>query len=176
MSDPRPPSSPDGSAPPPGMGSEPGDDPARAALARVRSGAAGRRGLRLGNQPPRLSSARPDDRDPQRLSDGVTEWVRSTGAEQELAVAALTDRWPAIVGEQIAAHASVGEYRDGRLTVVADSPEWALQLRYLMGKIQQRIIAEVGPDLVRDLDVRGPGARRTPGAWRVRTGRRSPRT
>lgn len=153
-----------------------GADPAAAALARVRSGARDRplgrggRGPGTGSRGGGGSSA-----DPQRIGASVSEWVRTSGHSTELAIAALGERWTAIVGDQVAAHATLGPYRDGRLTVIADSPEWAVQLRYLAGRIHQRVVEELGSDLVAGIDIRGPGPRRTPGGWRVRTGRRSPR-
>ena len=153
----------------------PGEDPAAAALARVRSGSRKRGDARPEQTPVRFSTARPDGRDPQRLGDGVTDWARRNGHETRLAVAALTAQWPAIVGDDVAQHAKVGEFDDGKLTVLVDSPEGTLQLRYLARRIRQRIDDEIGPGLVTAVEVRGPGNRRTPGRWRVRTGRRSPR-
>jgi predicted nucleic acid-binding Zn ribbon protein len=64
--------------------------------------------------------------------------------------------------------------RGGELIIVADAAEWAVQLKYLVPKIQQRIDEELGAGVVTNVIVRGPG-RTTTGGWRVRTGRRSPR-
>lgn len=155
-------------------------DPARAALARVRAAAAARRGT--GSAPargPTLSSARPDDRDPQLLGRLLDGWVRSNDYGADLAVAGLVARWPDIVGEQIARHARVVSYEavdGGHLLVQADSAEWALQLRYLEGELRRRIDDELGRGVVSAIDVRGPGRRSSGGRLRVRTGRRSPRT
>lgn len=150
-------------------------DPALVALARVR--AAGRRSAaRRTPRPTQFTAAGPDARDPQPLGSCVTRWVSGNGYDQEIAVAGLADGWATIVGEQVAAHVTVGEFTaaTGDLVLQADSPEWALQLRYLMGQLQRRIDEEIGPDVVRRITVRGPG-RAGRGGWRVRTGRRSPR-
>lgn len=152
-------------------------DPALAALARVRAAAKGRRQQRQ-VKPPTLSSAGPDDRDPQLLGGMLTRWVRGNGYSQELAVAGVAERWPDIVGPQIAQHAQVTGYEasdgGGELVVQADSQEWALQLRYLTSQLQQRIDDQIGAGVVTRITVKGPN-RTTPGGWRVRTGRRSPR-
>lgn len=154
-------------------------DPALAALARVRAAAAG--GSRERYRPvvpPTLSSATPDDRDPQLLGRCVDSWVRGHGYAHEIAVAGLADRWQAIVGPQVAGHVSVQGFtpgpQGGELVIVADAAEWAVQLKYLVPQIQRRIDEEVGPGVVARVIVRGPN-RTTSGAWRVRTGRRSPR-
>lgn len=154
---------------------DPSVDPALAALARVR--AAGRKSAtRRAPRPPQFTASGPDARDPQSLGSCVNRWVSGHGYTQELAVAGLADRWSAIVGDQVAAHVTVGEFSadTGDLILIADSPEWALQLRYLLTQVQRRIDEEIGPAVVRTISVRGPG-RATSGGWRVRTGRRSPR-
>ena len=132
-------------------------DPALVALARVR--AAGRRSAaRRTPRPTQFTAAGPDARDPQPLGSchplGQRERIRP-----EIAVAGLADGWATIVGEQVAAHVTVGEFTaaTGDLVLQADSPEWALQLRYLMGQLQRRIDEEIGPDVVRRITVRGPG-------------------
>lgn len=142
--------------------------------------AAVRRGSNSGpGRSPTLSSAHPDDRDPQLLGRLLNGWVRSNGYGADLAVAGLVARWPQIVGEQIARHVQVLSYAvepdGGRLVLQADSAEWALQLRYLSDGLRRRIDAELGAGMVRAIDVRGPGRSRPAGRWRVRTGRRSPR-
>lgn len=154
-------------------------DPALAALARVRMATSNRAKERY--RPvvsPTLSSAVPDDRDPQLLGRCVDTWVRGNGYGHEIAVAGLADRWQAIVGPQVADHVSVQGFtpgpRGGELIIVADAAEWAVQLKYLVPKIQQRIDEELGAGVVTNVIVRGPG-RTTTGGWRVRTGRRSPR-
>lgn len=150
-------------------------DPARAALARVRSAS-----VRRGNGPgparvPKLSSAHPDDRDPQVLGGLLDRWVRGNDYAADLAVAGLVSQWDRIVGEQVAKHTRVVSFDSGRLVLQADSAEWALQLRYLARQVRRRIDDELGAGIVGSLDIRGPGRRSAVGRWRVRTGRRSPR-
>ena len=128
--------------------------------------------------PPTLSSAGPDDRDPQLVGDMLSRWVSGNDFGPALAVAGVAQRWQEIVGEQVARHVEVGEYRPvdggGELVILADSQEWAVQVRYLTEQITRRIDEEIGPGVVTRLTVQGPG-RRSSGGWRVRTGRRSPR-
>lgn len=154
------------------------DDPALAALARVRATSQRAQRSRRSPTPPTLSSAGPDDRDPQLLGDMLSRWVSSNAFGPALAVAGVAQRWQTIVGEQVARHVEVGEYlpsdRGGELVIRADSQEWAVQVRYLTDQIARRIDEEIGPGVVTRLTVQGPG-RRSSGGWRIRTGRRSPR-
>lgn len=154
------------------------EDPALAALARVRAASQKAGRSRRAVTPPTLSSAGPDDRDPQSVGDMLSRWVSVNDFGPALAVAGVAQRWQEIVGEQVARHVEVGEYRPsdggGELVILADSQEWAVQVRYLTGQIARRIDEEVGPGVVTRLTVQGPG-RRSSGGWRVRTGRRSPR-
>jgi predicted nucleic acid-binding Zn ribbon protein len=48
--------------------------------------------------------------------------------------------------------------RHGELVLEAESTAWATQLRLLSRSILARISAELGPDVVRKLVVRGPTA------------------
>lgn len=165
-----------GRAPYPGWVTQ---DPALAALARVRAAAKGSRdGRRRPVVPTTMTSAGPDDRDPQSVGSCVTRWVRGNGYNAELAVAGVAAQWNQIVGDHVAEHVTVGEYTPldtgGELVVLADSQEWALQMRYLISQIQRRIDEEIGAGVVTRICVKGPGPART-GGWRVRTGRRSPR-
>lgn len=154
------------------------EDPALAALARVRATSQRAARSRRAPTPPTLSSSAPDDRDPQLLGDMLSRWVTGNAFGPALAVAGVAQRWQAIVGEQVARHVEVGEYlpseRGGELVIRADSQEWAVQVRYLTDQIARRIDEEIGPGVVTSLTVQGPG-RRTAGGWRIRTGRRSPR-
>jgi predicted nucleic acid-binding Zn ribbon protein len=150
---------------PPAAGPGPGPDatPADAArrlLARARSAkpAPVRRARRPAPVDQPWSSARPDDRDPARLGDAVEELVRDRNWTRTLIAAGLLPRWDQIVGPHIAAHCRPERLEAGELTCVAESTAWATQLRLMSGQVLARIAAEVGPDVVARLRVRGPTA------------------
>ena len=67
-------------------------------------------------------------------------------------------RWTAVVGEDIAAHASPTALRDGTLHVVAESTAWATQLRLLQTQLLAKIAAAVGDGVVKQLRITGPTA------------------
>jgi predicted nucleic acid-binding Zn ribbon protein len=112
--------------------------------------------------------------DPQPLGAAISGLLAERGWQQQAAVGSAFGRWEQIVGAELAAHARPEAFRDGELTVVADSSAWATQLRLLAPKLVQRLNAELGHRTVQRVKVRGPAGPRPQGAWRVR-GSRGPR-
>lgn len=120
------------------------------------------------------SSARTDDRDPQRVDDVLRRWVRDQGVEAEIGAGGLAALWEEIVGPEMADHVvpdGVTETDSGReLLLRAESTAWATQVRVLIPGIQQRITATLGAGIVDCIKVVGPapprgasGPRRVPG-------------
>jgi predicted nucleic acid-binding Zn ribbon protein len=135
-------------------------DPARRLLARARKAkpAPVRRVRRAALADQAWSGAGPDRRDPSALGDAVGELVADRNWSRTLTAAGLLPRWEQIVGADIAAHCRPERLEAGELTVVAESTAWATQLRLMSGQVLARIAAEVGPDIVSRLRVRGPTA------------------
>jgi predicted nucleic acid-binding Zn ribbon protein len=135
-------------------------DAARKLLARARSAkpAPVKRPRRPSAVDQPWSGAGPDGRDPARLGDAVEELVRDRNWTRTLIAAGLLPRWEQIVGSHIAAHCRPERLEAGELTCVAESTAWATQLRLMTPQVLARIAAEVGPDVVAKLRVRGPTA------------------
>jgi predicted nucleic acid-binding Zn ribbon protein len=148
-----------GEEPESGSAAEPADA-ARKLLARARRAkpALVRRPRRAAPIEQPWSSPRPDGRDPSLLGDAVQELVEDRGWTRTLIAAGLLPRWEQIVGSDIAAHCRPERLEAGELTCIAESTAWATQLRLMSGQLLTRIAAEVGPDIVSRLRVRGPGA------------------
>jgi predicted nucleic acid-binding Zn ribbon protein len=149
-------------------------DPARRLLARARKAKPVRRTpVQQPTEAP-WSGARPDARDPARLGDAVAELVSERDWTRTLNAAGILPRWAQIVGPEVAAHCRPERLEGGVLSCVAESTAWATQLRLLNRQILARIAAEVGPDIVETLKVRGP----TSPDWRhgpLRVSGRGPR-
>jgi len=105
-----------------------------------------------------FSGAAPDGRDPQAIGASVDRVVAEHGWGTDLAVAAAVARWPAVVGAAIAAHTAAESFRDGVLTVRADSTSWASEVRLMAGPIVAALAAELGDGRVLRIDVVGPSA------------------
>ncbi|TFV56384.1 DUF721 family protein [Mycobacterium sp. PS03-16] len=111
--------------------------------------------------PPRRrtwSGPGPDSRDPQPLGAATRDLARSRGWSPRVAEGAVFGQWQAVVGEQIAEHATPTVLRDGVLTVSAESTAWATQLRMVQPQLIAKIAAAVGDGVVTSLKIVGPTA------------------
>ena len=106
----------------------------------------------------RWSGPGPDSRDPQLLGSATSELARSRGWSGRVAEGSVFGRWPGLVGEQIAAHASPTSLNEGVLTVSAESTAWATQLRMVQAQLLAKIAAAVGDGVVTSLKIVGPVA------------------
>jgi predicted nucleic acid-binding Zn ribbon protein len=141
-----------------------GADLARAALARakkdarVRSSATARR-TRAADRDSKAPGE--DERaagEPLAFGSAVRELLDQRGWNGEAAAAKVLANWESLVGQEIAAASKPVRLRHGELLVEAESTAWATQLRLLSRMILGRIGAELGPEVVRKLVVRGPTA------------------
>ncbi|MBC7290758.1 MAG: DUF721 domain-containing protein [Actinotalea sp.] len=159
------------------MGRTPPSGVVVAALNRAKA-AAEDRGLRPGAPVRRrvrptevqLSSAARDGRDPALVGDALARLATERGWSAELSVGGVVGRWREVVGDQVADHCAPETFDDGLLVVRTDSTAWATQVRLLVPQLLQRLEAELGPDVVREVKVLGPagvhwgrGQRRVPG-------------
>lgn len=69
--------------------------------------------------------------DPRPVGASLPDAARLLGAEGAFALAGVAERWPDLVGAQVAAHCRPLSLGDGVLTVVTDNNAWASQLRIL---------------------------------------------
>jgi predicted nucleic acid-binding Zn ribbon protein len=106
----------------------------------------------------RWSGPGPDARDPQPLGAATRDLARSRGWAARVAEGSVFGRWPGVVGEQIAAHATPTSFTDGVLTISAESTAWATQLRMVQAQLLAKIAAAVGDGVVSSLKIVGPVA------------------
>lgn len=100
-----------------------------------------------------MTRARPGDGEPRRLGEVLDEVGRELGLPPTGSVTVLDARWPEIVGEALAAHVVPGALRAGVLSLHADAPAWAAELRWLRADVLRRLAEVLGPGVVRDLRV-----------------------
>jgi predicted nucleic acid-binding Zn ribbon protein len=67
-------------------------------------------------------------------------------------------QWAAVVGHQIAEHATPTALRDGVLSITAESTAWATQLRIMQAQLLAKIAAAAGEGVVTSLKITGPAA------------------
>ncbi|WP_153395843.1 DUF721 domain-containing protein, partial [Ornithinicoccus halotolerans] len=142
------------------------------------AGGSGRHGQRAGGAEPaagltsrRSGAGTPSRRDPQPVGTEMESLLASRGWRGQVQVGSVVGRWPAIVGETVAAHVAPVAFEGTTLTVQADSTAWATQMRLLTNSVLARIETEVGDDVVTQIVVHGPagptwrkGPLRAPGA------------
>lgn len=135
----------------------------------LRSRSAGRKGRRRNQADPGLSSAHPDERDPQTLDSTLGRFVAEQGWSEELRVHGVFSRWSGLVGAEVAEHVTPEAFADGRLTVRTDSTAWATQMKLLAPQLLGRLNDELGEGTVEYIEVLGPHLPRwTSGRYRVR--------
>jgi predicted nucleic acid-binding Zn ribbon protein len=100
----------------------------------------------------------PDSRDPQLLGSATTELAKSRGWHRKVSEGTVFGQWAAVVGEQIAEHATPTALRDGVLSVSAETTAWATQLRMVQAQLLAKIAAAVGDGVVTSLKITGPTA------------------
>ncbi|HZZ53842.1 MAG TPA: DciA family protein [Trebonia sp.] len=105
-------------------------------------------------------SARPRREDPELLNAALGDLLSARGWQARAAIGTVFGTWPQIVGPQVAAHTTPDTFKDGELTVLADSDSWAAQLHLLTPQILDRLAAELGADTVTHLRIRGPSSRK----------------
>lgn len=141
-----------------------GADLARAALARAkqdaraRSSATARRTRATDREQKAQDEGERPAGEPLAFGSAVRELLDQRGWNAEAAAAEVLANWESLVGQEVAAASRPVRLRHGELLVEAESTAWATQLRLLSRMILGRISAELGPDVVRKLVVRGPTA------------------
>jgi len=94
------------------------------------------------------------DGDPATMGKAIDRLMRNLGAPKLATVRSVFDRWPELVGEQVASRAQPIALRDGVLSVGVEDPAWATQLRFLEAELLRQIADEFGPDEVTAIEVR----------------------
>jgi predicted nucleic acid-binding Zn ribbon protein len=121
-------------------------------------GSQARRRSRPRRTDPQVSGARPDGRDPAKLSAAVERLVESKGWSTELSVHTLLARWGLLVGSVNAAHSRPEAYADTVLTVRTDSTAWATQLRMMAPQLVAMLNDQLGQGTITRVKVVGPDA------------------
>lgn len=117
----------------------------------------GTQGPAAGLSRTRSGAGKPSARDPQTVGTEIDRLVASRGWGAEVQVGSVIGRWSVIVGDTVAQHVAPTGFTGSVLTVQADSTAWATQMQLLSSSVLARIETEVGPDVVTEIVVRGPG-------------------
>ena len=94
--------------------------------------------------------------DPVPISRSLDSIMKSLRGTDRIQIGGVFGRWDDAVGPAVAAHVRPVRLDQGVLTVEADEPAWATQVKFLAGTITARL-AEVANVEIERIDVRvGP--------------------
>jgi hypothetical protein len=96
----------------------------------------------------------PGGAEPRPVADSLAAVTRNLGGAGGPALVDLLSRWPAVVGEQLAAHCWPVSLRAGTLTIAADESAWGAQLGWLEADLRRRLDDAVGAGVVTRIAVR----------------------
>jgi len=88
---------------------------------------------------------------PSSLAEILKERFGSLGLEKQLHQARIFGRWEEAVGSRIAAPSRPSYVRNGRLTVVVDSPAWSQQLSLPRPDLLRKIAGVLGEGVITDI-------------------------
>lgn len=114
------------------------------------------------------------DRSPSAFGAILAGQMVERGWRKNIAHGTIMAKWPELVGDVIAEHTEVVEFKDGVVVVQCSSSTWATQLRLAQSQILRAIAEAVGDGVVEQLKIKGP----TGPSWnkgRLRVKGRGPR-
>ncbi len=139
------------------MTDDSGHDPQGLDLARQIARAA-RGGAPVPERPRRKPSAKQSRDGLEPLGELIKEVIDDAGWSREVSLHHLLGGWPALVGDLNAAHSTPESFRDGVLTVRAESTAWATSLRQIAPQLLARLNDQLGQGSVARVVVVGPTA------------------
>jgi predicted nucleic acid-binding Zn ribbon protein len=91
---------------------------------------------------------------PAALPDVLDRVLAGLGAPSVDAVVALHERWPDVVGEELAGHAKPVAIERGKLSITVDNPAWANHLRWSEAEVLERCARVLGAGVVTSISTR----------------------
>ena len=82
---------------------------------------------------------------PRPLKQGIERLLDGLGAPEIDTVATLVERWPEVVGPELASLVRAVAVRGSELVVRVEDPAWASQIAWLESQLLERIADLVGP-------------------------------
>lgn len=104
------------------------------------------------------SGAHPDERDPKPIGKALGRLIADRGWTTQVNLHMMLTRWADLVGEANAEHCQPEGFRDGVLTVRADSTTWATSLRLIAPSLVARLNDQLGQGSVTRVEIKGPAA------------------
>jgi predicted nucleic acid-binding Zn ribbon protein len=97
--------------------------------------------------------------DPVPITRSLDSIMKSLRGTDRIQIGGVFGRWDDAVGPTVAAHVRPVRLDQGVLTVEADEPAWATQVKFLSGTITSRLAEVAGVD-IEHIEVRVAGSSR----------------
>ncbi len=94
------------------------------------------------------------DEPPKPLSASLDRLLSHLGAPKPSTLVDVFDRWPELVGAEIASHSRPVSFADQTLVIAVDDPAWASQLRWAEAQLLERLGQQLGMHEVQALEIR----------------------
>ena len=107
---------------------------------------------------PGMAPMRTQYRRASSLGSVLNRMIRRNQWDTPTRMGSIMAMWPAIVGDDIAAHATIETFEGHKLIVRCSSTAWAKNLHLYLPMIERRIAEEVGAGVVQQVVIRGPVA------------------
>ncbi len=107
---------------------------------------------------------------PEAVGDALDTFLAGTGWHERVKATRLLSDWPALVGEDIAAHCRPVRIKDKELVVEAESHAWATQLNWLESQLRQKVNQAAGEHVIDRIRVTVGGSDVAPGRGGGRPG------
>ncbi|MBI1808119.1 MAG: DUF721 domain-containing protein [Ignavibacteria bacterium] len=88
---------------------------------------------------------------PKPISSAIANTFQQLGIGVKVRQYEMLDRWPSIVGEQIATIATAERIRDGKLFVRVNHPTWRNELVFLKKELVRKINSTMNQEIVKDI-------------------------
>lgn len=92
--------------------------------------------------------------EPVPIRQSLERLLSSLNAPDVASTVALVERWPEVVGDELAEHIKALAIQGSEMIVGVDDPAWASQLSWLEARLLERIEALVGPGQITKIKVR----------------------
>lgn len=91
---------------------------------------------------------------PKPFGPGLNRLLAHLGAPKPATVTDVFDRWPELVGAEIAEHSRPVSFSSRKLVIAVDDPAWASQLRWAEKQLVERLAQQLGNHDIDTIEIR----------------------
>ncbi|MEE9414681.1 MAG: DUF721 domain-containing protein [Acidimicrobiales bacterium] len=91
---------------------------------------------------------------PKPFGPGLERLLAHLGAPKASTVTDVFDRWPELVGAEIAEHSRPVSFSNRTLVIAVEDPAWASQLQWAENQLVDRLAQQLGNNEIKALDIR----------------------